>query len=517
MRKLLLCAAALAGLLPGAANATWYQASSKHFVVYDDDSAGRVKDFTERLERFDQAIRYWHRMPEDNRGPSARVTIFVLSDIGAVQKVYGGGNVAGFYDPRASGSVAFTPRNAGSGADYGLSSQAILFHEYTHHFMLTNMSDAAFPPWFTEGYAELHATAVIEADGSVRFGAVPVYRQWTVATPMLLPAAKLLEPYPGKLDDDSRDALYSRGWLLMHYLTFDAERRKQHAAYIIAINSGKSAQEAGQAFGKISELDGKMNAWGNRKGLPYNEISGSELHTGTITVRPLEPGEAAMMPALIASERGVDDKSAPGVADLARRLAAPFPNDPAAQNELAEAEYDAKNYAASEAAADRALAADPKSVHAMLYKGMAQQAVLVRDKVTDKDRWAAVRRWYLAANKVDTETPQPLVLFYDSFVEQKETPTANAQDGLLYAYALAPYDPWVRLRAANVLIGRDQEKAARIALTPVAYNIEEEAPALIAQKILKALDSGDKAAALKAASPPWQVKIDDKGKDGKKL
>lgn len=514
IRKLWLSASLLAVAWPGVAGAAWYQANSKHFVVYADDSADHVKAYTERLERFDQAIRYWHRTPEDKRGPSARVTIFVLSDISAIQKIYGRGstsNVAGFYDPRASGSVAFTPRNAGSGGDYGLSAQAILFHEYTHHFMLTNMSDAAFPPWFTEGYAELHATAIIKPDGSVQFGAVPRYRQWTVASPMLLPADKLLEPYPGKLDDDSRDALYSRGWLLMHYLTFDADRRKQLAAYIIAINSGKSAQEAGKAFGKLSELDGKMNAWGSRKAMPFNEISGSELHTGTIAVRPLTPGEAAVMPAVIASERGVDDKTAPMVVALAERLAAPYPNDAAAQNELAEAEFDAKNYAAAEAAADRALTADPKSVHALLYKGMAQQAVLVRDKITDNDRWAAVRRWYLAANKIDTENPEPLVQFYDSFVDQKEKPTANAASGLLYAYELAPYDPWLRLRAAGVLIGRDQENAARIALYPVAYNIEESDPAEVAQKALKALDAGDKAAALKALGPT-EKKPDDKKK-----
>ena len=119
IRKLLLSAAALA-IVPGAADAAWYQASSKHFVVYDDDSPGRVKAYTERLERFDQAIRYWHHTPEDTRGPSARVTIYVVSDIDAIQKIYGKGgeNVAGFYDPRASGSVAFTPRNTGEGAAF---------------------------------------------------------------------------------------------------------------------------------------------------------------------------------------------------------------------------------------------------------------------------------------------------------------------------------------------------------------------------------------------------------------
>ncbi|THD37384.1 MAG: hypothetical protein E7773_05015 [Sphingomonas sp.] len=510
IRKLLLSAAALA-IVPGTAHAAWYQASSKHFVVYDNESPDKVKAYTEKLERFDQAIRYWHHMPEDTRGPSARVTIFVLSDTDEVAKVFGkgGGEVAGFYDPRASGSVAFTPRNAGGDADYGLSAQAILFHEYTHHFMLTTLTDAAFPPWLTEGFAELHATAIIKPDGSVQFGAVPRYRQYTIARSNLLPASQLLQPYPGNLDGENRDALYARGWLLTHYLTFDPERRKQLGAYLIAINSGKSVPEAAMAFGGLSGLDGKLDGWLARKSMPFNVINGSELKIGQIDVRALTPAEAAMMPALIASERGVDEKTAPQVADLARRLAAPFPNDPAAQNELAEAEFDAKNYAAAQAAADRALATDPKSVHALMYKGMAQQAMLVRDKVTDKDRWAAARRWYLAANKVDTEAPEPLVLFYTSFVEAKEKPTENADNAILYAYQLAPYDPGVRLQAATVLLERDQEKAARIALYPVAYNIEEAGPAKIAQAALKALDAGDKPGAIKALAA-----TDEKDKKG---
>ena len=62
-----------------------------------------------------------------------------------------------------------------------------------------------------------------------------------------------------------------------------------------------------------------------------------------------------------------------------------------------------------------------------------------------------------------------------------------------------------------MLIGRDQEKAARIALYPVAYNIEESGPAEIAQKVLKALDAGDKTAALKAFEPT-EKKAEDKKK-----
>ena len=129
-----------------------------------------------------------------------------------------------------------------------MNSQAILFHEYTHHWMLTNdaWADAAFPPWFVEGFAELHATAIVR-NGDVIFGAIPTYRGYTVGNMNLLPASQLLLPNPGHLRGEQLDALYSRGWLLMDYMTFNADRLRQLAEYVTAINSGKSPKEASGA------------------------------------------------------------------------------------------------------------------------------------------------------------------------------------------------------------------------------------------------------------------------------
>jgi len=500
-RKLLI--AAVGSLLAStAAQAGWYQASSKHFVVYANDSLTNVKDFTERLERFDKAIRVWHVAPEDPRGPSARVTIFVVNDVSDIQRLYGSGGdgVAGFYHPVAGESVAFTPRSGGAG---DLSSRAILFHEYTHHWMLTNWTDAALPPWFVEGFAELHATALFR-NNSVIFGAVPTYRRYTVGNMNVLPMNRLLRFDPGIQSDEERDALYSHGWALSHYLTFDPERRKQLAAYIGALNSGKAA-DASALIGNGADMDIKLASYVRRPSLPSAAFSYDQLPIAAVTVRPLTPGEAAVMPAMMLSKRAVDRKNAGKVAALTRSLATPFPNDAAAQNELAEAEFDACSvdaaadaacFARAEAAADRALAADPKSIHALDYKAMAQLAALKRAKVTDPARWTAARRWFLAANRIDTEAPQPLIGFYRSFLEAGQIPSASARAGLVYAYALAPYDAGVRKQAAEVLLGQGKLAEARIAIAPVAYSVEERDEAAGAQKVLARIDAGDTAGAL---------------------
>src|SRR5207248_4007306 len=116
---------------------------------------------------------------------------------------------------------------------------------------------------------------------------------------------------------------------------------------------------------------------------------------GPIDVRPLDAGEAAIMTVHIRSTRGVDEKTALQVVADARKAAAPYPNNAFVQACLAEAEFDSRNYAAANAAADRALAVDPNNIHALIYKGLAQMA-LAKDN-PEHANWETIRRWFIKA------------------------------------------------------------------------------------------------------------------------
>jgi hypothetical protein len=515
LRKALLSGAAL--LSATSAQAEWLEASSKHFVVYADDSLADVRGFTEKLERFDKAIRVWHVAKEDVRGPSARVTVYLVNSTSDIARLYGdgGSNVAGFYKPIAGQSVAFVPRE-GTG---DLSAQAVLLHEYTHHWMLTNWTDAALPPWFVEGFAELHATALFR-NNAVIFGSNPSYRKYTIGNMNALPTERLLRFDPGRLGPVERDALYSRGWALTHYLTFDPEGRKRLAAYIGQLNGGKAGDARALLAGE-GNLDLKINSYVRRPQLASAALPYAQLPIEPVQVRTLSAGEAAMMPTRMLSKRGVDKASAGRVLTAARAAAAPYANDPAVQVTLAEAEYDACNedpaapatcFGQAEAAADRALAVQPKSVPALIYKGMAQVGALRRGKVADPARWQAARASFLSANRADPESPEPLIAFYQSFVAAGQKPTANADTGLLYAYALAPYDAGLRMRATNVLVRQGKFDEARVALAPIAYNVEAPGRAERAQKVLAAIDAKDQAGALAAMRAPAKSK-DEEGED----
>lgn len=459
--------ALLGALVATPTQAAWHEARSNHFIIYSDQSPGELKRFAEQLERFDQAVRHVRGMEDPALSDANRLRIYALKSESAIARLAGSRMVRGFYHARASGAVAFVPRNSGSKfVDWDLDTQAIFFHEYAHHLQLRTAS-VAMPAWVTEGFAEFFATAEVRKDGSVAIGLPPQYRAYTLFNTAGLKLDQMLGATYRKLTDGQVDELYGKGWLLIHYMNFKPERRGQMAKYLEAIHNGKSPIDAARiAFGDLRALEKELERYKRGK-IPGLVVQADQLKVGPIAIRPLGPGEAAVMDVHIRSTRGVDKQTAPAVAVDARKAAAAFPNDPFAQSVLAEAEHDAGDYVAAEAAADRALAANPNHFRALIYKGRAQLRLAA--KSPDKADWKAVRSWFSRANKLDTENAEPLMLFYLAYAGQGVEPTKNAIEALLYAQSLAPQDDELRGMAVQQLLIADRAAEAKQVLAPLAY------------------------------------------------
>lgn len=489
VRKLLLLLALLT--LPGVAHADWQRAESKHFVVYSNGKPADLKAYAAELERFDKAMRVLRDLPDPPLAPVLRVTVYVVADMREMERLSGLG-IGGFYMARQSGAVAFVPQRAGaqSGIVYrGFEPQVILFHEYAHHFMFSMAPNAAYPKWFTEGFAEFHSTARIDPDGAVTFGAPPrSTEQLLDGNPIRM--ERMLMADTLRLSDTEFGGLYARGWLLLHYLTFGGKREGQLAAYLAAINSGKGPAEAGAVFGDLDTLDRELGRY-KLGALRTVTLNPAALTIGPVTVTALTPGEDATMSVRLRSEAGVNRETAPGVYEDAKRLCGRFPNDPGAQTVLAEAAFDAKDYAGAEAAADRAIAADPARYGAWLYKARARMAVAVAAKDTSRETWNAIRKLIGVANRGDPDNPEPLILYYWSYTDIGQAPTPTARQGLYRAFMLAPQIASVRLLAARSYLAEGQPQMARMILQPLAFaphngKLAQEATALIAE-----IDRGD--------------------------
>src|SRR4029079_4348917 len=328
----------------------------------------------------------------------------------AIEKLAGVAGARGFYLGRASGSLAFVPRRSGGGGKFDLDTESIFFHEYAHHLQL-QYSSMALPVWFREGFAEFFATADIKQDGSVIVGEYPAYRVRGLFNDNAnLTFEQMVGEGYSRLTLEDTDRLSAMGWLLTHYLTFDKSRQGQLEKYIRGIQDGQTPLESAKAaFGDLTKLAVALDRYRNGRLIDLI-VSPQALSIAPIKVRTLNAAEGAMMEGLIRSNSGVNSKTAPRVAADARRIAASYPNDGFVQSVLAEAEQDARNFAAADAAADRALAADPKDIHALIYKGPAHVDLAKKDP--QHGNWAKVRRWFTQANKIDTEDAEPLALFY---------------------------------------------------------------------------------------------------------
>lgn len=455
--------------VPLAVKAEWHEASSDHFLVIADQNEKDVREFTERLERFHSALLNILSSDEAKPSPSNRVTIYVVRTGSQVRKLAGDktGFLQGFYQPRAGGSVAFTARVEAEGKDISQSEQ-ILLHEYAHHVMY-GASEWATPRWLSEGFAEFFSTARFERDGGVGLGLPALHRANELHYAKDVPIEALLDSdIYQKRKTKAYDEFYGRSWLLYHYLTLSGKRTGQLTTYRAALANGANEIDAAKsAFGDLALLDKELASYLKQSKMRYVPIAADKLKVGSISVRKMRAAEAAMMPVILESKRGVNDESAKLLLPRAQAVAAQFPDDPAVLSALAEAEHDAGNFTAAVAAADKALGKSPMLVNAHVQKifGLSR---IAEDADDPANAWKTVRKAATALNAVENDHPIPLIYYYRSLQASGKDITETAKHGLERALQLAPYDKGVRWQTVQQMVDDEDYALAYRTLMPLA-------------------------------------------------
>jgi tetratricopeptide (TPR) repeat protein len=500
MRVLACAAAAVAIFIGSPAVASWNVAESKHFVIYANEAPSALNAYAAQLERFDQAARFLRLMDDPPVGLGNRLTVFILPSLSDVQALAGNRTVGGFYHAHASGSIAFVPRSAYENDEFGTSANTIFFHEYSHHLMF-QANDKPLPGWVVEGFAEFMSTVQFDSDGAVEIGLPANHRAIGLSHGTVLPIESMLGGNYSQLSYQQEESLYGRGWLLVHYLVFNQARAGQLDRYVNQISKGVPALDAARSvFGDLKKLNNELDGYLQRGRMAFLKIPPSQFHAVNITVRPLTGGAAKVIMLRAQSKRGVDDKTAEPLAVQVRAVEKLYPGDELVELTLAEAEIDAGHPDASEAAADRTLKANPQNTKAMIFKG---RAIAARSEKLEgaarHNGFEQARDLFLAANRIDTEDPEALSLFYDTFVMERVRPTANAIAALHYASELAPQVGELRMNSAMAYLNEGKLPEAKHALAPIAYDPHGGRMSKLARTIIEKIDAGDGKAALAAA------------------
>ena len=480
------------GLVSAPAAAEWRVASSKHFVVYADDSERDIRKFAENLERFHAALGVLLPLHVEEPSPSNRVTIYIVDNEREVRRLYGQDSryLGGFYLPRAGGSLAIAPRSTrGLGGMDG--AMLVLLHEYAHHYFISG-TNHPIPLWLSEGSAEFFASAKFEKDGAVGIGRPALHRAGELLQLSGVPLEQLFDEELYRQNKGRRyDSYYGRAWLLYHMLMFAPERQGQLTEYWGQVTGGVPSLEAAEAvFGDFRELETELQHYLKQRRMSYFALSPELLEPGQIEISELSEGAAAMMPVRIRSKRGVNRETAQDVLEDARAVAGQFPADPFVQAALAEAEYDAGNDDGAIAAADAALAADPANVNAHVQKGYA----LFRKAEDADDLVAAYKdavKPFLALNKLESNHPLPLMYYYLGYQRRGDEPTELAVQGLRRALQLARFDISLRMMLVREDIRSGNHAEARQNLLPLASSPHGGGASLVAQALLDRLEASD--------------------------
>ncbi|MEM8723959.1 MAG: DUF1570 domain-containing protein [Pseudomonadota bacterium] len=493
-------------LVSSPARAAWHKAESDRFVIYSDSRGEDLEKFAEMLEKYHVAMELESGRKVPVPSPSNRLTVYMVGSRDNLRDIYGASarsSVAGFYIPRANGSVTFVPnirfgtreagrgqigtrysRSSGGSGFEGDRSWSILLHEYAHHFLISSARHA-MPRWLSEGSAEYFSSARFNDDGSVDIGLPNNERAWEISQAAPVSVRELLDYDLYRENRGNRyTAYYGRAWLLYHYLRFNPQRQGQLVRYWQAVASGADSLEAGESiFGDLDQLERELLNYGRQRSMAGMRFSAQDIRVGEVQVAKLSDGHAAMMDVIIRSKRGVSQEDAAEIVLEARKIAARYPGDANALAALAEAEYDAGNDDAAITAADKAIAANPKIKNAYVQKGYAQfrKAADADDKAA---AYANAMKPFEALNAMESDHTQPLIYYYRSFVRRGQAAPDGAKFALERATQLAPFDKQLAMEVASMKASDGETVVARYLLAPVAANPHGGKQGSIAQAMM---------------------------------
>jgi tetratricopeptide (TPR) repeat protein len=484
VRSLLLGVAAVF-LLVAPAQAAWIRVETDRFVVYGQGGEKSVRDFATKLTTYDWVLRNFHPSTLDRKA-ATKVQVFLLADQSDLKRVrpYLQKYTLGFYSAMNEGVFAFAVKSEGLvGAD------AVLFHEYAHHFMLENFP-AAYPAWFVEGWAEYFMTTEIAKD-QIKIGGYNPARAYGIFNETWLPMEELLSKTTGETRPGRTNVYYAQAWLLTHYMRSDDTRARQLDTAIKAIADGKDPVKSFQdaTGGSLADLTTALKKY--RK-LPMLGIRNPALSPQmTVRVMPRSADELLLdnMRLVLSSTGRVDADFLAGV----RRKAAKYPGDRLAEQTLARAEFVMGDVAAGKAIMKRRLDAGPDDVEDLLLAGTGQVMAGMREPQKREARYRAARPLLAKAYQLDKGDFRTLYAYALSRSIEPGFPTDNDLAALTEARYLAPAVQENSFRLGMALLQKGRRDDAAKVLAPVINNphggrAAEQARTLLNQGRLGTLD-----------------------------
>jgi hypothetical protein len=462
-------------LLPSAALADWRVAESSLLQVYSEDDEETLRTAVRDIEIYHRLLKAFSQTKKE--ASPLKLKVFLVRDMKAVAATlpYPSYGVGGYYSATERGPFLVATRRGEKAANTrrtavdttGNWGPKVLQHEYAHHFMYQYFP-GLYPTWYSEGFAEYYGSMDFLANNVIEVGHAPFFRMQVINSGWY-PMRKLLTAKSYADVGDNIRNLYAQGWLLTHYAASNTQRGKQLKEYLVAVASGTKYEDAAKAaFGDdLDKLDEEMKA--HAKKLSAIRIPLKPMDVGEIKVRKLTAAEEALLQTEIRLNAGFRRADLSQYIDTARSVVSANPGDGFALSTLMETEYLAGDLPGTIKSADKLLAMNSRNPVALMYKGKALIDQLQAAKSNDETAWDAARAMLLEAKKLDPNSAQARMAFYDSYDVRGILPPAEAQNDLMRAHQLVPRDSDIRYKLALDFERRGFIEDAMYIIAPDAF------------------------------------------------
>lgn len=456
---------ALGMMLPSVAHAHWLEARSDNFIVASDGSEASLRESTALLEHYDRLLR---TLTGTSAPPSpAPLKVYLVGSASKLRQVVRlPENALGVYMARVGGTAALAVR----GDRPGLGGEEVLLHEYAHHFM-NRYYPAAYPAWYSEGFAEYVMTVRFLSD-RIEIGRSNPDRAAYLLQGTWLPLKRIFTSGRVGLSTAQLPQFYAESWLIVHYLFAAPERREALTRYLADRHRGVAEPTAFQsAFGKdhaAFEADLKRYRDG---GIGFGAMGRDQGTPPAITVRTLPVSADDLLLRQLALNLGIPDPAVEAEALRAiRSVAARYPGDAYAQRILARAEVGSGDRAVGVAILDRLIAAGESDAELSYYRGQADFFTGRRDDAKRIALYAAAHEWFAKAVAADSSYYTALYRLALTTLDKAAGQSDAVVDQLQTAHQLAPLVGDIAIDAATALAARHRYAEAAAAILPIAAN-----------------------------------------------
>jgi hypothetical protein len=454
---------ALGAVLPSVAHARWLEARSDNFIVTSDGSEAGLRESTALLENYDRLLR---TLTETAAPPSpAPLKVYLVGSVGKLRQVVRlPENALGVYMARVGGTAALSAR----GDRPGLGGEEVLLHEYAHHFM-NRYYPAAYPAWYSEGFAEYVMTARFLSD-RIEIGRPNPGRAANLLRGTWLSVKRIFASGRSGLSAAQLPQFYAQSWLIVHYLFAAPERREALTRYLADLHRGVAEPTAFQsAFGKDhAAFDADLKRYRDG-GIGFGAMGRDQGALPAIAISALPDSADDLLLHQVALNLGIPDPAVEAETRKAiRAVAARYPGDAYAQRVLARAEIGSGDRAAGIAIIDNLIAKTPPDAELFYYRGIADFFTGRQDEARRAELYAAAHGWFAKAIAVD---PSYYTALYRHALTTPNAGAAQSEEvlgELQTAHKLAPLVGDIAIDAATALADHHRYAEAAAAILPIA-------------------------------------------------